>query len=60
MCLNFCTLVGETIARAWHAYARIKAIKDAYPIPLIEEALVQLKSAEVFTKIDIRQAFYKF
>ena len=35
-------------------------IKDAYPIPLIEEALVQLKSAEVFTKIDIRQAFYKF
>lgn len=35
-------------------------IKDGYPIPLIEEALAQLKSAEVFTKIDIRQAFDKF
>ena len=33
--------------------------KDAYPIPLIEETLAQLKNAKVFTKIDIHQAFYK-
>ena len=33
--------------------------KDAYPIPLIEETLAQLKNAKVFTKIDIRQAFHK-
>ena len=34
-------------------------IKDAYPIPLIEETLAQLKNAKIFTKIDIRQAFHK-
>ena len=34
-------------------------VKDAYPIPLIEETLAQLKNAKVFTKIDIRQAFHK-
>ena len=34
-------------------------IKDAYPIPLIEETLVQLKNAKVFTKINIWQAFHK-
>lgn len=33
--------------------------KDAYPIPLIEETLAQLKNAKVFTKIDIRQVFHK-
>ena len=33
--------------------------KDAYPIPLIEETLAQLKNAKVFTKIDIQQAFHK-
>ena len=27
--------------------------KDAYPIPLIAEMLVQLKNAKIFTKIDI-------
>ena len=34
-------------------------VKDAYPISLIEETLTQLKNTKVFTKIDIRQAFYK-
>ena len=34
-------------------------VKDAYSIPLIEETLTQLKNVKVFTKIDIRQAFYK-
>lgn len=33
--------------------------KDAYPLPLIEETLAQLKRARIFTKIDIRQAFFK-
>ena len=33
--------------------------KDAYPIPLIKETLVQLKNVKVFTKIDIQQAFHK-
>ena len=33
--------------------------KDAYPIPLIAEILAQLKSAKVFTNIDIWQAFHK-
>lgn len=33
--------------------------KDAYPIPLIEETLAQLKNAKYFTKTDIRQAFHK-
>ena len=34
-------------------------VNDAYPIPLIEEILAQLKNAKVFTKMDIRQAFHK-
>ena len=34
-------------------------IKNAYPIPLIKETLAQLKNAKIFTKINIRQAFYK-
>ena len=33
--------------------------KDAYSIPLIEETLVQLKNAKIFTKINICQAFHK-
>ena len=33
--------------------------KDAYPISLIEETLVQLKNAKVFTKINIHQVFHK-
>ena len=33
--------------------------KDVYPIPLIQETLARLARAEVFTKLDIRQAFYR-
>ena len=33
--------------------------KDAYPIPLIAETLVQLSHARVFIKIDIWQVFHK-
>ena len=43
-------------------YKRLNKLikKDAYPIPLIAETLTQLKTAKVFTKINIWQAFYKF
>ena len=42
-------------------YKRLNELtkKDAYLILLIEKTLAQLKNAKVFTKIDIRQAFYK-
>ena len=42
-------------------YKKLNAFikKDAYPIPLIAEILAQLKSAKIFTKINIRQAFHK-
>ena len=42
-------------------YKRLNAItkKNNYPIPLIEEILAQLYGAKYFTKIDIRQAFYR-
>ena len=42
-------------------YRRLNTItkKDRYPIPLIEEILAQLEGAKYFTKIDIRQAFYR-
>ena len=42
-------------------YRRLNAItkKDRYPIPLIEETLAQLEGAKYFTKIDIRQVFYR-
>ena len=33
--------------------------KDRYPIPLIDETLTRLSQAKVFTKLDIRQAFYR-
>ena len=42
-------------------YKRLNELtkKNAYPIPLIEETLTQLKNAKVFMKIDICQAFHK-
>ena len=42
-------------------YRRLNELtkKDAYPIPLIEKTLAQLKNTKVFTKIDICQVFYK-
>ena len=33
--------------------------KDRYPLPLIEETLTRLARAKVFTKLDVRQAFYR-
>jgi predicted aspartyl protease len=32
--------------------------KDRYPLPLIDETLARLAQAKIFTKLDIRQAFY--
>ena len=42
-------------------YKRLNAItkKDHYSIPLIEEILTPIEDAKYFTKIDIRQAFYR-
>ena len=42
-------------------YRKLNAItkKDAYPIPLIQETLARLARAAVFTKLDVRQAFYR-
>jgi hypothetical protein len=33
--------------------------KDRYPLPLIDETLARISQAKVFTKLDIRQAFYR-
>jgi hypothetical protein len=33
--------------------------KDQYPLPLIKETLTRLSKARIFTKLDIRQAFYR-
>jgi hypothetical protein len=32
--------------------------KDQYPLPLMDEIFVRLSKAKIFTKLDIRQAFY--
>ena len=42
-------------------YRKLNAItkKDRYPLPLIEETLARLARAKVFTKLDVRQAFYR-
>ena len=42
-------------------YRKLNAItkKDAYPIPLIQETLTRLARAKVFSKLDVRQAFYR-
>jgi hypothetical protein len=41
-------------------YYKLNAItrKDRYPLPLLEETLAYISKAKVFTKLDIRQAFY--
>ena len=33
--------------------------KDRYPLPLIDETLARLNHVKVYTKLDIRQAFYR-
>ena len=33
--------------------------KDRYPLPLIDKTLARLAKAKVYTKLDIRQAFYR-
>jgi hypothetical protein len=33
--------------------------KNKYPIPLIEETLARISYTKIFTKLDIRQAFYR-
>jgi len=45
-CVDFCKLNNLTR-------------KDRYPLPLIDETLARLAKAKVYTKLDIRQAFYR-
>jgi hypothetical protein len=33
--------------------------KDRYPLPLIDKTIARLAKAKVYTKLNIRQAFYK-
>ena len=33
--------------------------KDRYPLPLIDKTIAQLAKAKIYTKLDIRQAFYR-
>jgi hypothetical protein len=42
-------------------FRRLNALtkKDKYPLPLIDELLERLSKAKVFTKLDIRQGFYR-
>ena len=42
-------------------YRKLNSItkRDVYPIPLIQETLTRLARVIVFTKFDIRQAFYR-
>ena len=42
-------------------YWKLNAItkKDKYPLPLIEETLARLVRVKVFTKLNVRQAFYR-
>jgi hypothetical protein len=34
-------------------------IKNRYPIPLVSEMLNRLSKAKVFTKLDLRDAYYR-
>lgn len=45
-CVDFCKL-------------NLLSRKDRYPLPLINKTLARISQAKVFTKLDIRQAFYR-
>ena len=34
-------------------------IKDRYPIPLVSEMLDRLSKAAIYTKLDLRDAYYR-
>ena len=42
-------------------YRKLNAVtrKDRYPLPLLDETLARMSQAKIFTKLDIRQAFYR-
>ena len=42
-------------------FRKLNAItkKDRYPLPLVEETLQRLARAKIFTRLDVRQAFYR-
>jgi hypothetical protein len=42
-------------------YRKLNALtkKNYYPLPLIDKILARLNQAKVFTKLDIRQVFYR-
>jgi hypothetical protein len=42
-------------------YRKLNALtkKNRYPLPLINKTLARLSKAKIFTKLDIRQAFYR-
>jgi hypothetical protein len=42
-------------------YQKLNALtkKNRYPLPLIDKTLARLSKAKIFTKLDIRQAFYR-
>ena len=52
---------GNRGLRLYVDFHRLNAItkKDRYPLPLIDETLARISGAKIFSKIDIRQAFYK-
>ena len=41
-------------------YLNAETIKDAYPIPRIDESLSKLVDAKFFTKLDLGSAFWQF
>ncbi len=46
LCVNYCGLNSMTI-------------KNRYPLPLIDEIGDRLSSAEIFTKVDVKNAYYR-
>jgi hypothetical protein len=46
LCVNYCSLNKVTI-------------KDRYPIPLVSEMLDWLLKAAIYTKLDLRNAYYR-